>query len=458
MRPSVSIGTEDTGTRFHLLLRGLWVHSESFPWAGSDHVRLLQRLATTGIDLRANSEPPDSTEVLRALSAGGWLTLTVYSNSRRLYSVYPTGPMPAGFSSQEDEPSAHPTGRMLSRFAVSRRQDESLIVESPLAAARLEISDPALAAVLGAVALGETGEPAAGTLPTTVVNRFLRDLGYAGVLADPSADEPAHLRQWATQDLWFHHRSRVGNGAYPDAGFGRTEWGKQLHPSVPILREPHAGARIALPKPDLATKMADDVPLAWAMETRRSVREHDNDNPLDLRTLSELLYRSARIRSTSIVQGTEYVSSPYPSGGSAYELEVYPVVGLVDGLSSGVYHYDKFGHSLCRIDQDGDSAQRLLRTAGAAVATRERPQVLLIISARFGRLLRTYESIPYALILKDVGVLYQSVYLVATSLGIGACALGAGDEALFSEVIRTERTVESSVGELILGSVRPRSN
>ena len=62
-----------------------------------------------------------------------------------------------------------------------------------------------------------------------------------------------------------------------------------------------------------------------------------------------------------------------------------------------------------------------------------------------------YSSIAYALILKDAGTLLQTMYLVATTMGLGACAIGGGDADLFAKAAGTDYYTESSVGEFILG-------
>jgi SagB-type dehydrogenase family enzyme len=56
----------------------------------------------------------------------------------------------------------------------------------------------------------------------------------------------------------------------------------------------------------------------------------------------------------------------------------------------------------------------------------------------------------YAGILKNVGALYQTIYLVATAMGLSVCALGGGDSDLFTRAAGTRWETESSVGELIL--------
>ena len=82
----------------------------------------------------------------------------------------------------------------------------------------------------------------------------------------------------------------------------------------------------------------------------------------------------------------------------------------------------------------------------------QQPQILLIIAARFGRTTWKYEAVPYALTLKHVGVLYQTLYLAATAMGLAPCALGGGDAELFARAADLTYEDETSVGEFILGT------
>ncbi len=63
-----------------------------------------------------------------------------------------------------------------------------------------------------------------------------------------------------------------------------------------------------------------------------------------------------------------------------------------------------------------------------------------------------YESMAYSAVLKNVGGVYQTMYLVATAMNLAPCALGAGNSDLFAEAAGTDYYVETSVGEFILGS------
>ncbi len=75
--------------------------------------------------------------------------------------------------------------------------------------------------------------------------------------------------------------------------------------------------------------------------------------------------------------------------------------------------------------------EKLIKDAFRSSGEQDIPQILLVITARFGRLFWKYQSLAYALILKHVGVLYQTFYLVATGMNLAPCALGTGNSDLF---------------------------
>jgi SagB-type dehydrogenase family enzyme len=137
-----------------------------------------------------------------------------------------------------------------------------------------------------------------------------------------------------------------------------------------------------------------------------------------------------------------------------YELEFYLAVNTSDGLAPGLYHYDPQRHRLGRLATRTPEVAALL--AGAGEATGIRPQnlqVLLILAARFQRLAWKYSGLAYALMLKHVGVVQQTMYLAATAMNLAPCAVGCGDPDLFARAAGTDYYGETSVGEFLLGSV-----
>jgi SagB-type dehydrogenase family enzyme len=149
----------------------------------------------------------------------------------------------------------------------------------------------------------------------------------------------------------------------------------------------------------------------------------------------------------------DFTARPYPAGGGLHELEFYAVINACEGLESGLYHYDPERHRFGRLSGPTRETGLLLDEAAASAGMAPKGlQVHIILAARFERLAWKYESIAYSLILKDVGVVYQTMYLAATAMGLAPCALGCGDSDLFTRAAGTEYYVETSVGEFLLGS------
>jgi SagB-type dehydrogenase family enzyme len=62
-----------------------------------------------------------------------------------------------------------------------------------------------------------------------------------------------------------------------------------------------------------------------------------------------------------------------------------------------------------------------------------------------------YSAIAYSLILKDVGVVLQTLYLMATDMGLGGCAIGTCNIDLFAKMTGIDFHIEGPVGQFALG-------
>jgi SagB-type dehydrogenase family enzyme len=396
--------------------------------------------------------PADVTALLAELRAGGWLVVTVTGEDGPLYTVVPDRRPPA------PAPDGDPSGLVLSRFALLHRDGGEFVLESPRSWCQLRIHDPRVVALLGGLlprpeaGPGGAGGPVTEPAPTGLAHRLRTDLWWAGLAAPaPEAaaeDEELRLSQWSPHELWMHDRSRIGRRGPAD--YGATWWARGRFDPPPAAR-PQLGPVVDLPRPDLAVLRASDPPVTAVLEDRRSIRRYDDRAPLRLAQLAEFLYRCAADRRHATWLGFEYLSRPYPAGGAAYELEIFPVVRRVADLAAGMYHYQSRRHQLELVCPLGGPARRLLRGAAWAMGG-DQPQVLLVIAARFGRVMFKYEQMAYALVLKHVGVLYQMMYTVATAMGLAPCGLGVGDSHAFAEATGLDSLEESSVGEFALGS------
>jgi SagB-type dehydrogenase family enzyme len=86
------------------------------------------------------------------------------------------------------------------------------------------------------------------------------------------------------------------------------------------------------------------------------------------------------------------------------------------------------------------------------------PQILITMAARFNRISWKYSSIAYSLILKDVGALLQTFYMMATDMGLGGCAIGSANIDLFAKMTGIEFHVEGPVGLFAIGrGVKPEA-
>ncbi|AFZ08009.1 SagB-type dehydrogenase domain protein [Oscillatoria nigro-viridis PCC 7112] len=458
-----------TSTEDHYTLRS----------AESDPTALLTMATTPGIGmaldrLKAGNTTPDSLvqglaeldgraageqfgRMLQQLDERGWLS----------YAVLPLAvaiPMVDSAELNLTEPYWTQTHLTLSRFAYQHSHEGAMVLESPLSKFRIKLLDWRASAILAQLAQPQslatlTPPPYLG--PETAY-QFLNLLWAAGFLtADP---EPPSLQLWEFHNLLFHSRSRLGRHDYPPQDINIKQWS-----DFPVVKSPMSHQIVPLPRPNLGALKCNDATLTQAIETRKSIREYDETNPITIEQLSELLYRTARVKEIlqteewfgenwrqilgfdAAIEYGELGSRPYPGGGAMYELEIYPVVRRCRVLDAGLYHYDSLNHQLERIAESED-----VFALQPYIYYKPQPQVLLVITARFGRLFRKYRSVAYSLVLKHVGALQQNLYLVATNMGLAPCALGSGDSDGFGQAAGLDYVEESAVGEFMLGSLPKR--
>jgi SagB-type dehydrogenase family enzyme len=270
------------------------------------------------------------------------------------------------------------------------------------------------------------------------------------------AEEQPPLAAWEFHDLLFHARSRPGRHRGPSGGTFRFLDRLAPTPALPPERWPET---VALERPNFEQLERDDPPLARVQSVRRSIR-HYGDDPIGMAQLSEFLFRVGRVEDywETPIPGPQpnsiaCVAKPYPSAGSLYELELYAAVLACDGLEPGLYHYEAAAHRLARVSPVTVELEGLLSQGAARMGTAASSmQVMIVITARFARLAWKYEAIAYELVLKHVGALLQTMYLVSTAMGLAPCAIGAGDSDLFARASGIAYYEESAVGEFALGS------
>jgi SagB-type dehydrogenase family enzyme len=355
---------------------------------------------------------------------------------------------------------------VLSRFAYMRRRASEMVLESPRARALFKICDPKIASALAVLSTPQptkrlrrqAGFPGLELLALLVDSQILFKVGAAGDDGLRPAEGDENLVLWDFHDLLFHARSTEGRHANPAGGV--YPYADAIAPP-PAVRPRWPGKKIDLPAVSAAQSEAIG-PAAKLLRERHSTRDFDGQRPITLAELSQFLDGTARVHATFNTTldlggggggGPEftYAVRPYPSGGGSYELELYLAVDKCEGLPRGFYHYDAGEHALVAIDVRAPEFEALLKGAEFAMDAPGVPQILITIAARFGRVSWKYSSIAYALILKDVGALIQTLYLMATDMGLGGCAIGSNNIELFAKMTGVDFHVEGPVGLFAIG-------
>lgn len=346
----------------------------------------------------------------------------------------------------EFHPQPPPSDRphLMSRFAAIRRADDKLILESPLSYHLVELHDPEagrLATRLGTPVSAAALALEQDKLTESDLRRILGYLTAADVVmeANPAAggsfheDDDPVLARWSPYELMLHARSRLGRHDQP---FGAV----RSDPGVPADPGSSEGPGLVLHTPGAAKLIASDPPLSNVLTNRRSIRQYGR-TPVTVTQIGTLLHRTARV-----MNGRR----TYPSLGATYPLRLYLFVQDCAGLAPGIYRYAPDVHELKQVQGAADARADVLQQAQAFTGLSEPPPLVIVITADYGRI-ATHKGLAYTSILKEVGALQQTLYLVCTAMGLAPCALASGDSDASARALGLGWADEPSVGEFIIG-------
>ena len=238
----------------------------------------------------------------------------------------------------------------------------------------------------------------------------------------------------------YHQWSKPG---YSQTLGAVLDWGGQ-----PERYKTYADAeRVALPKnffPTQPGELEGRLNLEEAIEMRRSTRDY-SDEPLSLEELSCLLYAAQGI--TEHRWGLRAA----PSAGALYPIELYTVVHDVTGLDPGTYHYAVQEHGL-ELLQRGDFRAAMMQ-AGLWQTFLGDANVCFVLSAIFQRTRWKYRERTYRYVLLEAGHIGQNLYLTATSMRLGACAVGAFLDDDLNDLLGLDGRAEAALYIVSIGKV-----
>jgi SagB-type dehydrogenase family enzyme len=332
-----------------------------------------------------------------------------------------------------------PQRYVISELAIVSWRQGDVQIASPAARTTIAGGDASVLRILSAFSVPRTIDDVVQELDSESQDPAARigEWIAAAVLVDADSPEPAAAHHWSREALALHASSRDAT------------WRKTPGHTTPAVAPRRSGEGIPLAPPGRTAVHGGAGDLTALLAARRSRRVWSRA-PIGFQAFSDLFWLSARNRAA----GDDYVSRPYPSGGAAYSLELYPVLGddAIEPLGSGVYRYLPEAHALDLVSPFSADSRPFLVAAGRAMGTPP-PPVAIIITSRYARQSEEYGSLAYSLVLKEVGCLFQTLYLAAESLGLAACALGGGTPAgLLADLCRVTEIEEPVVGEFAIGA------
>lgn len=380
--------------------------------------------------------------VIGRLLAEGWLELKVEIENLGWLVVRPRTTPIESFPQEQ----ACAESSVLSRFLIVHRSGEIWDVDAPHSWCDLSVSSACVMRAFEEIdsSVGDGGDSD---------NLLKRVLLWSGALVpEGSEDSTLECAQWSPHELWFHSITRRYGRV---RNYGGTFWASgRFEPPGFQPKDRTISDVVELEQFDERASRPSFGTLFDVAERRRSIRKQSEREPLTRKQLGDFLYRTMRLRALHVDEGFEYANKPYPSGGSAYEIETYLLVREVRGIRPGLWRYDSQNHRLeCVREGLGDQhVIALLRTITKSSVVSTPPQVAIYLAPRFSRIMWKYEQIGYSVMLKNVGVVMAMMSLVATDMGLAYCAIGSGDSEAFYRAASVDPFDCDSVGELILGT------
>ncbi|MEO0004900.1 MAG: SagB/ThcOx family dehydrogenase [candidate division WOR-3 bacterium] len=178
---------------------------------------------------------------------------------------------------------------------------------------------------------------------------------------------------------------------------------------------------VILPKPDTIGR----VTVEQALLRRRSVRSYSGE-PLTLNEVGQLLWAAQG------KTGKTYGRTA-PSAGATYPMEVFLVAGRVQGLDSGVYHYDVERHAL-QLVKTGDVRSELAGAALGQTCIKNAP-ASIVLTCEYKRTTTRYGDRGIRYVHMEAGHIGQNVSLECVALDLGTVMVGAFDDSAVMRVL-----------------------
>jgi SagB-type dehydrogenase family enzyme len=277
------------------------------------------------------------------------------------------------------------------------------------------------------------------------IERHLRQYEKLGLVERGPVGSEWPWTEWMPEAPFFHFGTRARLFPSDPREQDVRLRAKALETPPPEPTKRSAGRRVSLPAPRALGAVSD------CLLGRRTWRNFSME-PVPLSDIATLLQLTWGVQKRGIVDGQgKVVLKTSPSGGARHPIEAYLLAVRVDGLKSGVYHYDADQHELVDLKRpmSASVAERLLGNQdyyhdAAAV---------VVMTAVVERCFWKYpQGRGYRSILLDAGHLSQTFCLTATALQLAPFCTMAFVEQDLEKVLRIDGVNEFAVFVTGVGS------
>ena len=190
--------------------------------------------------------------------------------------------------------------------------------------------------------------------------------------------------------------------------------------------------------------------LQKVFRDRRSARIYTQE-PMSQLELSFLLWATQGIKS---IRGKSYATlRTVPCGGARHQYETYLLIRNVDGLAPGAYHYLPMEHALEFLHP----VERMEETITDSVSGQNwaaKANVVFYWSLDAYRVEWRYGVFAHRTALIDLGHIGQNLYLAATGIGLGCCAIAAFQHEVCNRIFDLDGEGEFVVYTIPVGTIR----
>jgi len=195
-----------------------------------------------------------------------------------------------------------------------------------------------------------------------------------------------------------------------------------------------APRNIPLPSPVISVD-----PGIWEVfGKRRSFRDYRQES-LSLKELANLLWAAQGV--------TSQAPAPWfrtaPSAGALHPIDTYLVINRVEDLEAGVYRLNVADFAL-EPKKAGDFSMRIAEAALNQDMARK-AAVVFVWVAVIQRSRQKYRQRAYRYIYLDSGHIAQNLYLAATAMNLGCCAIAAFYDEEVNQIVGVDGAEETTV-------------